>query len=1040
MKNYLNRIVTLTSLLLISMLAFAQSTQLIEGKVTDVSGEPLPGVNIFLEGTTIGAITDINGTFQLEITNAENSILVFSFIGFTDQKVPVGDQTTFNVVLQEESIGLDEVVAIGYGTVKKRDLTGAVSSVKSEVIANATASNAMTTMQGRVPGLDISQKTGEAGASLNITLRGNRSITANNNPLILVDGVEYGSTIDISPNDIESMEVLKDAASTAIYGTRGANGVIMITTKRGQSGKTRVNVNAFVSSNQPTHVPQIMYGQHEVQRLIDAQNYKDDLALVSAGTGNWGDSQSTVNDVLGSSPSFGLPYSEMDIYNDGSYTNWADQILQNGLTQNYDISIAGGNEKTTYNISLGTMLEEGLFKNDALDRYNIKTVIDHKINDHFKVGANMMYTYKNHDKRTNVFSRALVMSSIAHPYNNYDYGYTTDYKEGGIITNPSPFYEAHANPLLDEVDGAYQHNIETSRFFGNSYVEISPVKNLIYRTMLSVDRSDAREGRYRDYQSVGELQNANGSYMSVNNTAHTRYTWDNTLTYSKDFSDHNIIALIGHSMYNDVTEAHGLGGYAPLEHYYTSAFYDLSYIPSDKRVITNEYKKSSMLSYFGRLNYKFKERYLFTFTYRADGSSTLADKWGFFPSAALAWRINEEAFMDGTQNWLSNLKLRASYGVTGNAAVSPYQTLGNLSNTSAFPMYYDLDGTTYSANVPNSIANKELTWETTASTNLGLDFGIINNRFSGSLDVFFANTHNLLYFQNLPGSSVYPTVIDNIGETKSSGFELALNTLIVNNGDFKYDVNWSFSSYNSEITKLSEGVNSNIQSNKTGQLLGAPINIFYDYESDGVWGIGEFEEYQAAWQERHPGETMEMTGTPGTIKIIDRNDDGKISQEEDSDDRRVYDRSPDAIFGMNNTVTYKDLSLTVFVYARLGGYISYGFNQLYTYDQANWGDLDYWTPTNQGAKIPSPGATDPQEFKSVTAYEDASFWKIREITLGYNLPKNIISKAGIDRIKVYGSLRNFFTFSKIDNYDPERGGDVSFPFAKQVVFGLNVEF
>lgn len=1038
MNTFRVRILVLGFFLMVSSGMFAQDIT-VKGKVVDAStGEAFPGATVLVQGTTIGTITDVDGNYVLANVPTDGT-LIFSFIGMENQTILVQGKTTINVSLKNETIGLDEVVAIGYGTVKKRDLTGAVSSVKSEEIAKTTSSNAMTAMQGKVPGLNISQSTGESGSSLNINLRGNRSITANNEPLILVDGVEYGSTLDISPNDIESMEVLKDAASTAIYGTRGANGVIIISTKRGKAGKTRVNVNAFLSSNQPTHVPQIMYGETEVQRLIDAQRYKADLDLIDKGTGTWGDSQLSASDVLGGTPTYGLPYSEMDIYNDGSYTNWADEILQNGLTQNYEISVAGGSEKTNYSISLGIMSEEGLYRNDALDRYNVKTVIDHKINDHFKVGTNLMYTYKNHDKRTNVFGRALVMTSLAHPYNDVDYGNSSDYEFGSIITNPSPFYQAHANPLLDEVDGAYQNNIETSRFFGNSYLEITPIKNLTYRTMLSVDRSDVREGKYRDYQTVGELQNAKGSYMSSDNKAHTRYTWDNTLNFTKAFSEHNIVVLLGQSMYHDVTESHGLGGYAPLEHYYESSFYDLSYVPSDKRVVSNEYKKSTMLSYFGRINYKFKERYLLTFTYRADGSSTLADQWGYFPSAAFGWRINEESFMQD-MDWLSNLKLRVSYGVTGNAAVSPYQTLGNLSNTTDYPMYYDLDGNNYSANVPNSIANKDLTWETTSSTNFGLDFGFMNNRFSGSLDVFFSNTDDLLYFQNLPGTSVYPTVIDNIGETESSGVELGLNTLIVNGNDFKYDINWSFSKYKSEITKLSPGVFSNIQSDYTGQLIGAPISIYYDYESDGVWGIGEFEQYEAAWLERHPGGTMEMTGTPGTLKIVDRNDDGKLSQAEGEDDRKVYDRAPDAILGMNNTLTYKDFSLSVFVYASLGGYISYDFNQLYAFDQSNWGDLDYWTPENQGAKIPSPGSVDPAEFASSTSYEDATFWKIKDITLGYNLPNKLLSKIGVQKVKVYGSLKNYFTFSKIDDYDPERGGDISFPFSKQVVFGMNVEF
>lgn len=1001
--------------------------QKVTGVVVDESNTPIPGVNVVVKGTTNGIITNSDGSYSIVPANPAKDVLSFSFIGFESKEVKINSQTVINVQLTASTLEIEEVVAIGYGVVKKRDLTGSVSSIKAEEISKTASSNAMQSMQARVPGLDIQQSSGESGAGLSMTLRGNRSITATNKPLILVDGVEYGSTLDINPSDIESMEVLKDASSSAIYGTKGANGVVIITTKRGKAGKTKVNFNSFVSSNQPANVPKVMYGETEVNRRINAERYKRDQAKVAAGTGSWGDTQFgdvKVTDVLSSSAANNLPYSEMDIYNDGSYTDWADIILQNGLTQNYEVSVSGGNEKTNFNLSLGTMAEEGLLRNDALDRYNVKTNVDHKISNVFKVGTSLLYTYKDHDRRTNVFGQALKLTSIAHPYN----------ADGSMILKPSPTYEAHANPLLDEVDGNFQHNIESVRFFGNAYMEVTPMKNLSFRTMFALDRNDSRDGLYQDYQSVGRLQSAAGSYISAENRAQTSYTWENTLNYNTDFSGSksSLTAMIGHSMTQGVTEYRSVSGNTAAEHYYVSSFYDLRNIITP--VLDNGYTKSSMLSYFGRVNYKFMDKYLLTASVRTDGSSVLSSghKWGYFPSVAAAWRISEESFLEDA-SWLDNLKLRASWGLSGNAAVGPYGTLTVLSN---FPVYYNLDGKEFAGKIPSSLGNKLLTWEKTAALNFGLDFGILKNRISGSVDVYFSNTYDLLYMRSQPASNVYTQILDNIGETKGSGVELSLNTLVVDSKKFKWDVNWSAAFAKDEIVDLSGGITKNINGT-TGQIVGEPVSIYYNYQADGCWGIGEYDAYKTAWLERHPGETLTMTGEVGTIKVLDMNDDGKIND----DDKRVYNRSPKAILGMNNTFSYKDISLSVLLYARLGGYIQYDFNNLITYEPANWGDLDYWTPENQEAKFPTPGnQLNYGNYGSALLYEKASYLKVKDITLSYNLPQNPLAKVGIENVKLYGSMKNYFTFSNIDNYDPERGGAITFPLAKQLVFGINVEF
>jgi TonB-dependent starch-binding outer membrane protein SusC len=1003
--------------------AMAQQVK-ITGVVNDSNtGEALPGVNVVIKGTTRGVTTDMDGKFSIEAGAAD--VLVFSYVGYLSQEVATAGQSNLKVALVPDVKKLDEVVVIGYGVVKKRDLTGSVSSIKSEDIARTSSSNALQSVQAKMPGIDIQQKDGQAGSGLSITLRGNRSIYASNAPLILVDGVEYGSTLDLNPSDIESYDILKDASSTAIYGTKGANGVIIITTKRGKAGKTIVNFNAFVSSNRPTNVPEVMYGDKEVQLLIDKANYKADLA-----SGNWGTSNAAAADVLTLSLFDGTK--QLDIYNDKSYTDWANIILKNGLTHNYELSVSGGNEKTNYNLSLGMMNEEGLLRKDELKRYNGKINIDHKINNIFKVGSSILYTYKNRDARNaSVFSQAMKMTTITHAY----------LTNGTINSTPNPFYAAHCNPLLDEVDGAYQNNILSSRIFGNTYLEVTPLKNLVFKSMFALDRTNNRNGVYADYQSVGRYQAPGTSLISNESELTTKYTWDNTLNYNQKFGIHDISVLAGQSMTASVYEESIISGSAGQEHYYTSAFYDVYKIVGTP-TIKSAYTKSSMLSYFGRLNYTLNDKYLLTASVRADGSSMLAKghKWGYFPSVAGAWRVNEESFMADTKSWLSNLKLRVSWGISGNAAIDPYKTLPTLNST---PINYYAGATNFAGYYPSNVENLNLKWETTKAYNFGLDFGIFDNRVTGSVDYFISKTSDLLSYRYFPGSSVFTSVLDNIGKTEAKGIEISLNTMIVKSKDFSWDVNWSYYHADDKVTFLSEGITKNI-SGQSGYIVGQPVSMYYDYEANGNWGVGEYATYSADWLTRHPGGTLSYAsnyGTPGTIKLIDMDDNGKI----DDSDKRVYNRSPKHVIGMSNTFTYQNLSLDVLVYARLGGYLQYGLNSLVTYDGSNWGNLDYWTYTNQGAKFPTPGvntvnSTLYSAYATSLLYEKADYIKIKDITLSYSLPKSLIGKVGLSQLKVYGSLKNFFTFASIDNYDPERDGSISFPLAKQVVFGVNVQF
>lgn len=1003
---------------------YAQNSS-VTGKITDEKGEAIIGASVKVKGTGDGTITDLDGKFSIK--TGLNSTLTISYVGYVTQDVALNGRNSISIQLKEDSKDLDELVVVGYGTVKKRDLTGSVSSIKADDIAKSTSSNAMQAMQAKVPGLDIQQSSGQAGAGLNITLRGNRSILANNSPLILVDGIDYGSTIDINPSDIESMEVLKDASSTAIYGSRGANGVIIITTKKGKAGKSQINFNSYLSSNIPTNVPQMMYGDKEVQRLIDKANYQADLAGVTANPATyfWGTSNKTVEQVLTESYA---DFTEIGIYNDKSYTDWLDMVMQNGLTQNYELSMTGGNDKTIFNMSLGAMTEEGLLKDDIMKRYNGRLSLEHTLNKYIKAGSSLMYTHKNHDARSSsVFSQSMKMTTITHPY-------TAD---GELIDQPNPRYAAHASPLFDEQEGAYVNNTETTRFFGNGFIEIRPIKSIIYKSMFALDQSNVRAGVYQDYKSISRYQSPTTSYISNSYSKSTTTTWDNTLNYNTSFGGglHDLGIMLGSSLKQSVYEMSKIEGDAGQTHYYSSLFYDTKKITGISQ--TGTYIGSAMLSYFGRLNYKFNEKYLLTASVRADGASQLAEtnKWGYFPSVSGAWRLKEEQFMSNL-TWIDNLKVRASWGVAGSAAIDPYQTLANLSTQT---LYYYLGGLDISSKVPSKLGNENLKWETTKSTNFGFDFAFLKNRISGTIDYYITNTDDLLYMRSAPASSVFPSLIDNIGKTKGNGIEVALNTEIIKGKLFNWNVNWSYSNSNDEIVELSDGLK-RIVNGREAHIVGQPVKIFYNYESDGVWNVGEYEVYKTEWLARHPGETLGFSsayGVPGTIKIVDKDDNGKF----DDEDKRVYERSPKHLFGMNNSFTFGNLSLDVMLYARLGGYIEYDMNSQLNFETANWGNLDYWTPTNISARFPSPGSASSTwgSYGSALLYEKADYIKIKDITLGYNFPTSLIKKVGLSKVKVYGSLKNFFTFSNIDNYDPERGGSISFPLAKQMVVGLNIQ-
>lgn len=924
-------------------------------------------------------------------------------------------QTVNNDVMNHD----DGIVEVGYGTMKTEDITSSVSSVKMENLGKIANANALLGLQAKVPGMDIQQISGEAGAGISMLLRSYRSFM-DNDPLIIVDGAEYLSAFDIPASEIESINILKDAASTAIYGSRGANGVVIVTTKRGKAGKINVNLDAYWSFNSMTEPVKGMYGNREVQRWTDSDNYTNDL-----WSGNWGQSNISVSDFGNMIISDGTLIN--DLIANGEFTDWLGLLQQNSVSQNYNVSVNGGNKNTNFNAALSLMDDRGTIKGDQLKRYTARINADHNFDDIVKVGTNLSYTHKDKDQRnSNLFKSVINLTSLTHAY---------DRQTGDIIPTPDFMTFSNVSPLMDE-NGNYKHNIDTKHFFGGAYVQINFLKNLIWKTSFNLDYTKYDNYLYKDANSMERFQGSHTTSIIEDETSAIQYVIQNTANYDVNFGGmHGLNLMIGneYSHYN-------------MDEEYTNTsvnnvFSELSTETSSSS-ISNSVLNNSLLSFFGRANYSYKERYLFQATLRTDGYSIFGNKykWSTYPSFSAGWRITEEKFMQKTSSWLNNLKLRLSWGVSGsgnNSIMAVARSIRSFVNQQySFPNDYSY------------ISVPDLTCEKTSTFDLGLDFTLLNGRLGGSIDYYTSRSHDLIYYDVAHYMIMPFPTYSNVAKTKSHGFEIALNAVPVITKDFRWDVNASATFAKNEIVKLSDGFNQVVAGSSAG-FIGQSISVFYDYEADNCWGVGEWDRYVENFKASHNEETPVGTGlasygTPGTVKIIDRNDDGKI----DENDKRIYDRSPKAILGMTNTFSYKNFTLSIQMMARLGGYMAYEKNAYIGNGYNNWADVNYWTPSNTDTKIPSPGAYTFSDLKTINGaykpalqYEKADYFKIKDITLSYNLEKNWLKSLRMENATVYCSLKNFITINALDDgYDPERGGAVSFPLAKQFVLGLNVTF
>lgn len=984
MKQKTKRQFITIALSMLWLMSFAQKA--ITGNVKDVNGEPLIGVSIFAGGNN-GTVTDVDGNFTL--SNVESSsILKFSYVGYDTQEMKVGNKTFFNVVMQSSYESLDEVVVVGYGVMKKRDLSGSISQLKTKDITAVPTTNVLESLQGKIAGLDMTPSSGAVGSGFNFNVRGNRSLTASNAPLILVDGITYGSDITINPNDIESIEVLKDASTTAIYGSRGANGVIIITTKKGKEGKTKVEFNAYAGPVMKTRMPDIMNAQQNVEFRREAlravNNYTDDSAFLSS--------------------------EELALLNSGVSIDWLDLVMQNGFTQNYQASISGGTEKTQASFSLDYQNEKGLLRGDLMDRYGGRLNVTHKMGKGFEVGASMHINYRDQNSSpSGAYHYARTYSPLAKPYND----------DGSI--NRLPLYGSSStsvNLLVDQDKKNYLNETKAYRFFGTGYLSWNIVKGLNYRTNLGVDLQSTTTGLFQGVNSSYSQSNGGRAYASKTETHNNGYTWENILTYSNDFGMHHLTAMAGHSMskshYESLTaNGKGFAFDAVQYHNLTSAEAD--------RNIGSSLTESSMLSFFGRIYYKLMDKYMLTLTMRADGSSVLAEgnKWGYFPSVAAAWRLKEESFLKDV-DVVSDIKLRLSYGLSGNSAVGAYQTTGSLSGS-----YYDFNGVPAYGFRPYNLANKDLKWEKTKVLNFGIDYGMFNNRLYTTIDIYKTWTSDLLLPMIIPGHTGFTEVIGNVGKTETHGIDMTVSDVIFDESDFKWNADLTIGHNKEKIVSI----NSNQDDEANGWFIGKPTKVFYDYEKVGIWQTSEAAEAEKYGQQ------------PGDIKVKDQDDDGEITPK---DDRVILgQQTPKLTLGINNKLQYKQWELDVFLYGRFGHMIrnnnKLGFLPSGWQNQAVY---DYWTPENPTNDMPRPNFNRDQNmlYFSTLGYEKGDFVKIKDVTLAYNVPLKWIAKIGLSRLRVYGTMKNFFTFTSVKDYDPESNGSIYYPITKEIVFGVNVSF
>ncbi len=1015
----------------------------VTGKV--ISGDDnkaLPGVNVAVKGTTRGTTSDANGDYRISVPNNQ-AVLVFSAVGFVTQEITVGNQSSVNLTLNTDTRSLNEVVVIGYGTQKKSQTTGAISSVTSKQITEMPITNLGQAIQGRVAGVDVAQSGSRPGSVPTIRVRGRRSFNAGNNPLYVVDGIPLtgdrnellpsasrpsilGSTMDFvsagyedfNPNDVASMEILKDATATAIYGARGANGVVLITTKRGNTNnKTTISYDNYLGVTDALDKIHLFSGSEfadfvrEAYRATTPNSGYKDINGNPVPTGVIDAYADSKVSVLGGDPNVAAGLAA------GRNSDYQSLILRQGFQQNHSLGVQGGNEKTQFYISAGYFKDKGILPGLDYTRYSLRANVDHQINKVFRIGLSSYFMYSvQNGASLNPYTSTLQQNPLGRPYDD----------NGNLIFSPTND-ALLTNPLAEIAPGAQIDERKKYRIFNSVYAEATIIDGLKYRVNFGPDFSLRRDGRFIGSQTnarkYGDPQASSNSQFGFN------YTIENILTYNKTFGNHNLGITALQSIQRDNFEYNNI---------------QVQGIPAESQSFYNEGSASLPLgvgsnliqwtinSYMGRVNYDYKDKYLVTATLRRDGSSRFGEntKYGNFPGIALGWNINNEPFLKNA-SWIDLLKLRVSRGSVGNQGVSPYQTQAQVGRT-----VYAWGNNPAFGYRPNTIGNPDLRWETSTSSNIGVDFSLWRGRVSGSLELYQTNTTALLLSDQLPTSQGFNAITRNVGETRNRGVEITVSTVNVNSkSGFKWSTDLQFTKNNEAILSLYNGAVDDI-GNKW--FIGKPLTAYYDFKKLGIWQTSEADAAKAFGN-----------FVPGQVKIADIDGDGKFSV---TNDRTFLGSDiPSFSAGITNRFTYKGFDLNFFVYARIGQTILSGFHQNNNalagrYQQIK---VDYWTPNNPTNEFPRPNAN--QEFplyNTALIYFDGSFVKVRNINFGYTFPASISQKLRLQSLRLFTSIQQPFIFStyrsKYNGVDPESSsGTVDngiVPATRITTFGLNVKF
>ena len=1021
--------------------ASVQQTKQATGHVADSQG-PLIGATVMEKGTNNGTVTDFNGNFSLNVK--PGATLVISYVGYESQEIKAGDNVVVN--LKEDGHLVNEVVVIGYGTQRREAVTGSVANIGGEKLNQIAATNAAQALQGRVAGVLMTQTSSKPGAEMQIRIRGQRSLTASNDPLIVLDGIPFmGNLSDINPADIKSMDILKDASATAIYGSRGANGVIIITTSKGNQGApAKVTYNGYVSFKKVFHKYPMMDGPTFTKFRQYAGKYQNSL-----------DEDDNIN------------------------TDWQDLYYKTGVGHNHDVSVAGGTNGGSYSFGAGYYHDESVVPTEQYNRVSVRGNFDQMVGKYFRFGLNTNNSYSKNEGVNNIYN-VLSSTPISSPYDkdgNLKRYNALPADDQVVVTKET--VERDKDVWLNETKGIGSYNT----LFGE--VKCPWVEGLSYRINVGLNFRSSKNGNFTGTGVNNKDPNAvNGAGVSENQTRN--WTVENLITFDRTFAEKHNVNVVGMYSAEQTTYESTCGSAQDIPADFFQ-YYALDKATGQANLTNFNYWQSGLMSWMGRVMYSYDNKYMLSVALRSDASSRLAKghQWHTYPAVSAGWNIARESFMEDL-TWIDNLKLRVGYGETSNQSINPYSTLGGL----AVRNYNFGDGTNYKAGYyVNALPNPELGWEYSKTWNFGLDFSLFNGRLSGSFEYYIQKTKDILLDVSLPSTSGVSSFTGNIGNTQNKGFEFTLNGIIIDNKNgWNWEAGINLYANRNKLTKLT-GTEPIVLSDGTVQeerdvanrwFVGYPIDVIYDYEYDGIWNKEDVYEVTLADGTKTTNlAILEPGGDIGMIKVKYNDDvldaNGVPTRQIGDDDRRIQSMEPDLLGGFNTTVGYKGFDLTVIGAFQIGGKlisaIHSGNGYLNMLDgRRNNIDVDYWTEENTGAKYPRPNGIrsgDNPKYASTLGYFDAGYLKIRAITLGYNFENlKAVKDLGISRLRLYATIQNpFVLFSPFNNesgLDPETNSwanqntavayseysgkhkmpivGYNTPATRNFMFGLNVTF